>query len=140
MGNIHDIIANSNSELLANTSSSDNSNQPKSNGKFTGYSKRGYPMYDVDGKRMIHLGFYVSEQKLEEYYQIAQQVSQTGMRAPSGEGKGEAMLKEPNVNLLIHYATDFFCNNYRIANKLKPKDLMDLSKMLIKQMPSFMRK
>jgi hypothetical protein len=132
--NITDTLANANQNLI------DVHSKPRkehSNATFLYKNQLGYPVYDVDGKKMIQLGFFVSEGKFAEYYQVAKEINETGMRKQEGNGQ---VLNQPNVNNLLHYSLDFFCNNFRLTKSLKPKDVLDLSKMLIKQMPGFMRK
>lgn len=138
MGNINDVITNANSALI-DTHANVQPNVDNTNAKYIGKNKKGYPLFMQDGRRVIRLGFYVSEQKFEEYYQVAKQVHETGMKAPTGNGQ-KLLPSEPNVNSLLHYSLDFFCNNFRISQNLKPKDIYDLSKMLMKQMPSFMKR
>lgn len=135
MTKIADIIANSNAEVIKNHQKKAVSNQAK--GEFLGYNSVGYAVYNINGQRLIPLGFYVSEAKFAEYYKTAKEITEKGLRTPVGNS--EKILEKPDVNSLLHYSLDFFCNNFNLTKTMKIKDVLSLAKMMTKELPSMMR-
>jgi len=140
MGKINDIIANSNAEIIQSHTSTTKVKQfgTHQGEKLIGHNKAGYPVYDVNGQRLIPLGFFVSEKKFQEYYEIAKEISEKGMRTPMGGN--EKLLQSADINALLHYSLDFFINNYNISKNMKIKDIMQLGKLMIKDLPRQMMK
>ena len=137
MGKINDIIRDSNTEIIQSHNKHDDNKQfGTAEGEFMYHNKVGYPVYNIGGKKLVPLGFYVSEQKFAEYYSIAKEIAERGMRTPTGN---ERLLNSPDLNVLLHYSLDFFINNYKISKNMKMKDIMALGKMMIKDLPQMMK-
>ena len=106
-------------------------------GKLLGYNKLGYPVFEINGQRLIPLGFYVDEKKFSEYYLTAKEIAERGMRMPTGGN--QKLLEKPDVNQLLHYCLDFFRNNFDLSKNMKIKDIMALGKMMMRDLPAMMR-
>jgi len=106
-------------------------------GELLGYNKLGYPVYNINGQKLIPLGFYVNEAKFVEYYTTAKEITEKGMRMPTGGN--QKLLDKPDVNQLLHYSLDFFRNNFNLSKNMKIKDIMALGKMMMKDLPQMMR-
>jgi hypothetical protein len=137
MGNIKDIIASTNSQIITSQKKDKMLPFGVPQGELLGYNKAGYPVYKINGQRYIPLGFYVNEQKFAEYYGTAKEIATNGMKMPTGQN--ERLLDKPDVNQLLHYSLDFFRNNYNLSKNMKIKDIMALGKMMIKDLPNMMR-
>jgi hypothetical protein len=135
MTKIADIIASSNADVIKNHNQKKIQTQGK--GEFLGYNQAGYAVYNINGQKLIPLGFYVSEEKFAEYYKTAREITEKGLRTPTGSA--EKILEKPDVNSLLHYSLDFFCNNFNLTKSMKIKDVLSLAKMMTKELPSMMR-
>lgn len=135
---INDMIRDSNNEIITSHNQVKKSRQFGTNQgeQLVGHTKSGYPILNVNGQRLIPLGFYVSEEKFQKYYEIAREISENGMRTPTGT---EKLLQSADINALLHYSLDFFINNYKISKNMKMKDIMALGKMMIKDLPQMMK-
>ena len=136
MTKITDIIASSNAEVIKSHNQKKTVNN-QAKGQFLGYNEAGYAVYNINGQKLIPLGFYVSEQKFAEYYKTAKEITERGLRTPTGGS--EKILEKPDVNSLLHYSLDFFCNNFNLTKSMKIKDVLSLAKMMTKELPSMMR-
>lgn len=137
MTNIKDVIATSNAAIIQNQQKQKMLPFGVPQGELLGYNKAGYPVFKINGQRLIPLGFYVDEKKFADYYTTAYEISKNGMKMPTGNN--EKLLERPDVNQLLHYSLDFFRNNYNLSKNMKIKDIMALGKMMIKDLPQMMR-
>lgn len=137
MGNIKDVIANSNAQIIASHNNKKMLPFGVPQGKLLGYNKLGYPVFEINGQRLIPLGFYVDEKKFSEYYLTAKEIAERGMRMPTGGN--QKLLEKPDVNQLLHYSLDFFRNNFDLSKNMKIKDIMALGKMMMRDLPAMMR-
>lgn len=137
MGNIKDVIANTNAQIISKHANEKMKPFGVPQGDLLGYNKVGYPVYNINGQHLIPLGFYVTEEKFAEYYMTAKEITDKGMRTPTG-GQGK-LLERPDVNALLHYSLDFFRNNFNLSKNMKIKDIMQLGKMMMKDLPAMMR-
>jgi hypothetical protein len=137
MGKINDIIRDSNAEIIQSHNQTVTKQFGSNEGKLLGHNKAGYPVFRINGQNLIPLGFYVTEEKFADYYAIAKEISEKGMRTPTGTN--ERLLTSPDINSLLHYSLDFFINNYKISKNMKIKDIMALGKMMIKDLPQMMK-
>lgn len=137
MGNIKDIIASTNAQIINKHTNEKMKPFGVPQGELLGYNKAGYPVYNINGKRLIPLGFYVNEEKFADYYMTAKEITEKGMRMPTGGS--QKLLETPDVNALLHYSLDFFRNNFNLSKNMKIKDIMQLGKMMMKDLPQMMR-
>lgn len=137
MGNIKDVIANTNAQIINKHANEKMKPFGVPQGELLGYNKAGYPVYNINGQKLIPLGFYVTEDKFADYYMTAKEITDKGMRTPTG-GQGK-LLERPDVNQLLHYSLDFFRNNFNLSKNMKIKDIMQLGKMMMKDLPAMMR-
>lgn len=131
---ISDVVSNANRNL--EKSHKEIANQPvKSELELLGHNNLGYPVYKYRGTKVIHVGFFATEEQFKTYYQAASDMIDTNMRTPSGEN----VLQKPDVNALVKYSTDFFVHNISAAKHMSVSDIRKIGMELIKQMPKMMR-
>lgn len=135
---IQDVISNANATLVKSHEeiAKQPTKQDQNEAEFLGYNSLNYPIYKIKGKRLIQVGFYATEEQFMVYYDAAKSMIDTNMKTPSGE---ERILKRPDVNALVKYATDFWVGNVNAAKNMNVSDIRKIGFQLIKQLPKMLK-